>query len=72
MKYHLPASHFQSVCVPRFDVGLLSIAYIGVLFCIHSASLDRLVGAFNPFTFQVIIDKHDPVAIYFVVLGSSL
>ena len=29
-----------------------------------------LVGAFNPFTFKVIIDKYDPVAIYFVVLGS--
>ena len=31
-----------------------------------------LVGAFNPFTFKVIIDKYDPVAIYFIVLGSSL
>ena len=31
-----------------------------------------LVGAFNPFTFKVIIDKYDPTAIYFVVLGSSL
>ena len=29
-------------------------------------------GAFNPFTFKVIIDKYDPSAIYFVVLGSSL
>ena len=28
--------------------------------------------AFNPFTFKVIIDKYDPVAIYFVVLGSHL
>ena len=40
--------------------------------CIHSASLCLLVGAFNPFTFKVIIDKYDPIAIYFVVLGSSL
>ena len=31
-----------------------------------------LVGVFNPFTFKVIIDKYDPIAIYFVVLGSSL
>ena len=30
-----------------------------------------LVGAFNPFTFKVIIDKYDPVAIYFVGLVSS-
>ena len=38
----------------------------------HSTSLCLLVGAFNPFTFKVIIDKYDPVAIYFIVLGSSL
>ena len=31
-----------------------------------------LVEAFNPFTFKVIIDKYDPIAIYFIVLGSSL
>ena len=29
-----------------------------------------LVGAFNPFTFKVFIDKNSPVAIWFVVLGS--
>ena len=28
--------------------------------------------AFNPFTFKVITNKYDPVAIYFIVLGSSL
>jgi len=44
----------------------------GSYFCIHSASLCLLVGAFNPFTFKVIIDKYDPVAIYFIVLGLSL
>ena len=26
----------------------------------------------NPFTFKVIIDKYDPVTIYFIVLGSGL
>ena len=31
-----------------------------------------LVGAFNPFTFKVIIDKYDPVTIYFIVLGLGL
>ena len=44
----------------------------GSCFCIHSASLCLLIGAFNPFTFKVIIDEYDPIAIYFVVLGSSL
>ena len=30
-------------------------------FCIHSASLCLLVGAFNPFTFKVIIDIYVPI-----------
>ena len=29
-------------------------------------------GAFNPLTFKVIIDKYDPVTIYFIVLGLDL
>ena len=28
-----------------------------------------LVGAFNPFTFQVIIDMYDPIAIFSIVFG---
>jgi len=36
-------------------------------FCIHSASLYFLVGAFNPFTFKVIIDIYVPVAILLIV-----
>ena len=36
-------------------------------FCIHSASL--LVGAFNPFTFKVIIDIYVPIAIFLIVWG---
>ena len=31
-----------------------------------------LFGTFNPFTFEVIIDKYDPTSIYFIVLGSGL
>ena len=50
----------------------------GSYFCIHSASLCLLVGAFNPFTFKVIIDVYFPIAIFllfgvdFVDLFSSL
>ena len=44
----------------------------GCCFRIHSASLWLLVGVFNPFMFKVIIDNYDPIAIYFIVLGSSL
>ena len=36
-------------------------------FCIHSASLCLLVGAFNPFTFKVIIDIYVPIAIFLIV-----
>ena len=38
-------------------------------FCIHSNSLCLLVGAFNPFTFKVIIDIYAPIAIFLIVWG---
>ena len=47
-------------------------AYIEVLFLYPSASLCLFIGSFNLFTFKVIIDKYDPIALYFVVTGSSL
>ena len=39
----------------------------GSCFCIHSASLCLLGGAFNPFTFKVIIDIYVPIAIFLIV-----
>ena len=47
-----------------------SKSFTAIALGIHSASL--LVGAFNSFTFKVIIDKYDPVAIYFIVLRIHL
>ena len=41
----------------------------GSCFYIHSASLCLLVGAFNPFTFKVIIDTYVPIAIFLIVCG---
>ena len=41
----------------------------GSCFCIHSASLCLLVGAFNPLTFKVIIDIYVPIAIFLIVWG---
>ena len=42
-------------------------------FCIHSASLlvgaCLSVGAFNPFTFKVIVNMYDPITILLIVLG---
>ena len=53
--------------------GLKWISYrqhiYGSCFCIHSASLCLLVGAFNPFTFKVIIDIYVPIAIFLIVWG---
>ena len=41
----------------------------GSCFRIHSASLCLLVGAFNLFTFKVIIDIYVPIAIFLIVWG---
>jgi len=57
---------------PWFEMSLLKTAYIGVLFFYPFNQFCLLVGAFNPFTFKVIVDKYDPIAIHFIVLGSSL
>ena len=38
-------------------------------FCTNAASLGLLVGAFNPFTFKVIIDMYDPITIFLIVLS---
>ena len=39
----------------------------GSCFCVHSASLCLLIGAFNLFTFKVIIDIYVPIIIFLVV-----
>ena len=36
---------------------------------IHPANLYLLVGAFNPFTFKVIIDMYDPITIFLIIWG---
>ena len=36
---------------------------------IRPASLCLLVGAFNPFTFKVIIDMYDPITVFLIVWG---
>ena len=44
----------------------------GSCFCIHSARLCLLPGAFNPFTFKVNIDMYVPITIFLIVLGFLL
>ena len=46
---------------------LVDSIYMGLVICIHSASLCLLVGAFNPFTFKVIIDIYVPIDIFLIV-----
>ena len=41
-------------------------AYVHVF--IHPASLYLLVGAFNPFTFKVMIGMCDPISVFLIVL----
>ena len=55
------------------SLGLKWVSYrqhmYGSCFCIYLASLCLLVGAFNPFTFKVIIDIYVPIAIFLIVWG---
>ena len=70
MEYLLPCPFFQSVCILRSEVGLLFTeqdAGFVCLFCIHPASPNLMVSAFNPFTFKAIIDTQDPL--FLIVLG---
>ena len=50
-----PTHHFQFVCVPGLEAGLLYTAYMWFLFLYPSANICFLVRAFNPFTFKVIM-----------------
>ena len=65
--YFLP--HFREV-VNYYLLRYFLMVFLFVFF--FWDSYDSNVGAFNPFMFKVIIDKYDPVAIYFIALGSSL
>ena len=56
-----PVPHFQSVCVPRFEVGLIVDSIYRGLILYPLGSLRLLFGEFNPFMFKVIIDKYDAV-----------
>ena len=46
--------------------------HIEVLFLYPFSQFYLLVGTLESFIFKVIIDKYDPIAIYFIVLGLSL
>ena len=57
---------------PLFRGGsLVDNIYRSLVFVSIQPVLVFCFGTFNPFTFKVTIDKYDPVAIYFLVLGLS-
>ena len=69
MKYIFPSSYFPS----NVSLGQKSVSYrqhiYGSCYSIHSASLFVLVGAFNPFTFEVIFDMFVSITIFLIVWG---
>ena len=72
MENLFPALHFQSVCVPCFEVGLfVDNICRGLVLYPFSQSMSFGWGI-EPITLKLIIDKYDPVAFYFIVLGSNL
>ena len=72
MKYFLPSSHFQFVCVPRSEVGLWKTAYVWILFLYPFSQSMSLGRAFSPLTFKVIIDMHVLIAILLIALDLFL
>jgi len=60
------------MCPLLVDGSLVDNIYRGLVFVSIQPVFVFWLGAVNPFTFKVIIDQYDPVAIYFVVLGLSL
>ena len=60
--------------IPLCVICCFSLAAFNISsLCLTFANLINMcLGAFNPFTFKVIIDKYDPITIYFIVLGSGL
>ena len=67
MEYISPSSHFQSIYVLRPKVGFCKQHIYGSFFV--SIQPVWMVGAFNPFTFKVIIDIYVPIAIFCIVWG---
>ena len=71
-------SLFSAICKASSDNHFaflhffLLTAYIGILFSYQFSQSCLLVGALTHLHLKVIIDKYDPIAIYYVVLGSSL
>ena len=71
MEYIFPLPQFLSVFVPRSEMGLQETAEIRVFF-LYPFSQSVLVGAFNPFTFKVIINMYVSFTIFLIILALFL
>ena len=60
---------FCLLLVCLLDISESFIDNIYRSFYIHSSTIYLLIGAFNPFTFKVIIDIYVPIAIFLIVWG---
>ena len=69
MEYIFPSSRFQSICVFRSKWVSYRQHIHGSCYCIHLAGLCLLVGAFNPFTFKIIIDIYVSIGIFLIDWG---
>ena len=69
MKYIFTYSHFQFICHSIWSGFLVDSIYMGLVFVSIPPVLCLLVGAFNPFTFKVIIDIYVPISIFLIVWG---
>ena len=56
-KISFPFPYFQSVCVFQSETSCRQLTY-GSCFLTHSATLCLLIGAFNLFTFKVIVNRY--------------
>ena len=70
MEYIFPSSHFQSICIFKSEVGfLVDSIYIGLLFVSIQPVCLFWLGAFNTFTFKVIINIYVAIAILLIIWG---
>ena len=60
------------ICLFMYEVDFFRQHSFGSYFCIHSTSLCLFVGAFNSFTFKLIVDTYVPNVIFLVAWGLIL
>ena len=72
IEYLFLSNHFQSVCVPRSEVVYVSRIYKGLVFVYIQPVYVFWLGAFNPFIFNVIVDRYVSVTFFLILLGFIL